>query len=447
MQTRMRMSFAVAAAAALLGGVVAALAEDAPKTAEAAGMVLTTLSPADLDTLEKATGHRLGVQVTAVKADSPAAAAGVKVGDVIFAVGTTGVDSAEKAAAALRGAAGDVLLTVASQATGEWKAVQYTLKLGPAAPGGGGAPVVPPGGPAEPAGLGDPISAYFDMLDFTRTQAWGRPCATPTPERERVAGLVLAGWNQLGAAGQATIMQIPQVWESVRQQWAGADEARKKDLVQAWGRNLLLPNMLYPPPTALQAYRSPGGEVALQYPAGWVVAQQQVAGVPMLALAPPGTETTWEKMLDAPNSPPGALLALVQKDAQLAALPGYAAGVRLLAQLLFKEGLAGFKEIGVIDLGNQGAVITYLGRFPGQQEDKFYWMGAVPFGSSAIVVGRFGGPVAQAEQLVPALHHILGSLKLTPPRPAGGGVQGTWDAAWSRVGVAITKSIWAPSGH
>ena len=85
-----------------------------------------------------------------------------------------------------------------------------------------------------------------------------------------------------------------------------------------------------------------------------------------------------------------------------------------------KEGANTFKEVGVIDLGQEGAVLTYLGKFPGQTEEKFFWVGAVPFGANAIVAGRFGGPTSQAETLVPVLHHLLGSLKLNPPAPPGG---------------------------
>ena len=422
--------------------------QPAPAPVEAAGMVLATLGTEDLDALEQATGKRLGVQVVDVKAGSAAAAAGVKAGDILFTVGKTGVASAEQAADALKAATGEVELVAASTADGNWQAAQYKLKLDgtAAAPAG----VDHGGGVAAPAGgLGDPIAAYFDMLDFTRTNAWGRTCTTQEAERQRVAQLILAHWDELGAQGQTVILGVPQVWAEVKQQWGAADDARKSELKDTWGKNLLAPNMLYAPPAELQTYRSPGGEVALEYPADWVGAQQEVGGVPMLVLVPPGVETTWDKVLDAPNSPPGVLLALAQKDAQLAAIPTFVDGVRLLAQLLFKDSLAGFKEIGVVDLGKQGAVITYRGKFPGQDEERFYWVGAVPFGESAIVAGRFGGPTAQAEKLVPALHHILGSMKLTPPAPPGGGGSGSgaWDAAWSRVDVAITKNIWAPSGN
>lgn len=430
-------------------------AQEPAATAEAAGMTLTTLDPADLDIIAQATGHRLGVQVGEVREGSPAAAAGLKPTTIIFAVGKTGVDTAEKAAAALKAASGIVELACALLVDGQWQAQVIKLNLGAAT--GAGQPKPPAGqigGPAtaddagQPADADDPVNAYFNMMDFTRSKAWNRKVETPLEERARVGEVLRVSWDQLGPQAQAQIQQIPQVWEAVRQQWAKSNAQQRTKLVAAWQTALLTPNQFYPPPATLQSYRSPQGEIALEYPSGWVGAIQEIQGIPMLYLGPPGTETTWDKVLDGPNSPPGALLALVQKDAQMNALPSFVAGARLLAQMLMKNGASGFKEINVLDLGQQGAIITYLGNFPGQQEEKFFWVGAVPFGANAIVAGRFGGPSAQAETLVPALHHVLASMKLTPPAPpGGGGTMGAWEAAWSRVDVAITKQIWAPSGN
>lgn len=434
----------------LLGAMLPAPAQVAN---QAVGLTLATLSAEDLDAIEQAMGRRLGVQVVEVQAGSPAAAAGIKANDVLFAIGPTGVDTAEKAVAALKAATGTVEIVAASMANGEWQAVQYKLTV--AAPAGGGAiggnnaGAGGAGGEAQPLPADDPVNAYFNMMDFVRTQAWGRQIATPAGERQRVAQLILASLDQIGADGQAALAQFPVIWDGLRKQWEAADAPGKAKLRAEWAQKLLFPTQLYPPPAEVQQYKSPGGEVSLSYPGGWVGAIQEFEGIPFMYLGPPGTETTWDKVIVASTSPPGALFALFQLDDQMRQLPSFVAGARLMAQMTFKQDLPNFKEINVLDLGQNGGIITYLGKFAGQTEEKFYWIGAVPFGANAVVAGRLGGPVAQAETLTPGLHHILSTMQLTPPQPAGGGggVSGAWEAAWSRVDVAITKNIWAPSGN
>ena len=102
-------------------------------------MVLQSLSDEDLDAIEKEAGVRAGVFVAEVAPNSPAAAAGVKAGDVIFLIGETPVASAEEAVAALAAAGGEAVIAGATQSGEEYEAAAYTLRLeGMAPPAGGG---------------------------------------------------------------------------------------------------------------------------------------------------------------------------------------------------------------------------------------------------------------------------------------------------------------------
>lgn len=406
------------------------------------GWTLEALDAASLDRIEKAAGRRVGVAVAQVAAGSPAAKAQVKPMDILLVVAGQGVASPAAVEQALQGRTGVINLLAMRPGQNQYETVNLQLDLGGAGAGqAGGQPVA---GGEQP----DPVNAYFDLMDFVRTQAWSRPVSTPVAERHRVGEVLRVSWDQLGAEGQAQIFQLPQVWQALREQWAKASKADRDKLVATWRVVLLTPHQFYPPPGNLQQYRSDGGEVSFEYPGDWTGAVQEIQGIPMVYLGPPGTQTSWEKVLEGATSPPGILLALVEKDAQMNALPSFAAGARLLAQLHFKNAMGNFREIDVIDLQEQGAIITYQGKFPGQQQEQFYWIGAVPFGSKAIVAGRMGGPMAQAEVLLPVMRHLLVSMKLNPPAPpGGGGVVGAWETAWSRVDVAITKNIWAPSGN
>jgi hypothetical protein len=65
------------------------------------------------------------------------------------------------------------------------------------------------------------------------------------------------------------------------------------------------------------------------------------------------------------------------------------------------------------------------------------------FACSQVFAGRVGGPVAQAMDLLPGFHHILSTLRLSPPSASGGGeAYGSWTAAWSKVSTAIVANIW-----
>jgi hypothetical protein len=113
-------------------------------------------------------------------------------------------------------------------------------------------------------------------------------------------------------------------------------------------------------------------------------------------------------------------------------------GARLLAQLLIPNGISNLREIQALPIGEIGAVITVAGKFPGQNEEKFYWIGVTKFGEGKIFAGRMGGKVSEADTLLPVFTYMLATLQLNPPAPAGGGggggVSGAWEAAWAPSG-------------
>jgi hypothetical protein len=148
-------------------------------------------------------------------------------------------------------------------------------------------------------------------------------------------------------------------------------------------------------------------------------------------------------VLSTQASPPGALFALIEIDNQMRQM-SYVQGARYLSQILMPGAAANFKEVQATPIGQVGAILTLRGTFPGQSEERFYWIGITAFGGNQVFAGRMGGAIAQAMDLLPGFHHVLSTLQLNPPRPAGGGGEayGSWTAAWSKVSTAIVADIW-----
>lgn len=427
------------------------LAQD---TAEAHGIVLRTLSKDDLDGIERGLGRRTGVEVVEVKPGGAGAAVGMKPG-VMMNVGASVILTAQEAANALKAAAGEVQVIVMTQKGEEdWEPIQYTLKLtgaGDGLTGQLGQTGQPQVGQADalPPPSQDPIIAYFDLMDFVRSQAWNRKVVTPPQERQRVAMLAQQYFNEMSQQDQMQLLAVPQAWATVQANWKKANEAERNHQRAQWREQILLPTNLLPPPANVQTFAAEGNLVAFEYPAEWTGGLQEIQGINFLFIGPNGSQAQWEQVLDTPQSPSGALFALFEMTPEMQQLPNWVAGARYLAQQLMPQGLQSFKETSALPIGEEGAVITIQGKFPGQNQEKFYWIGVAKFGSDKVFAGRLGGDVSEADDLLPGFRHMLASLKLNPPRPAGGvsGAGGSWEAAWSRVDVAITKNIWAPSGN
>jgi len=238
------------------------------------------------------------------------------------------------------------------------------------------------------------------------------------------------------------LMALPRAWADLQQSWKAMGETDRGKKRAEWRDQILLPNNFFAPPARVQSFTAQGNLLGFEYPAAWTGGWQIIDGTPFLFVGPGGAQTSWDKVLNTPISPPGALFALVTIDNQMRQM-SYVQGARYLIQLLMPGAAAAFKEVQVTPIGQIGAIITLRGKFPGQSEERFYWIGITAFGASQVFAGRMGGPVAEAMDLLPGFHHILSTLRLSPPSASGGGeAYGSWTAAWSKVSTAIVADIW-----
>ncbi len=277
----------------------------------------------------------------------------------------------------------------------------------------GPAPVTAPTGGAA----GDPLTAYLDMLDFVRSEAWGRQLATPPAERQRLAQLLQEADAETRQAVEQELAQVPPVWADLQRKWAAADDQRKAEQRELWRKQVLLPSFVYPPPLETETFRAPDDRVVFERPKDWIMAQAEDEGTQYLYMGPPGTETTWEQVADPAASPPGAFFAILPLPDELRNVEP-AEGVRILAQQYVCPPGANMSEVGAEPLGD-GVVLTLRGTYPGSQEERFYWVGLVKYGPDHLLAGRLGGPLSKADQLVPVFAHMIMTMELNPP--TGGG--------------------------
>jgi hypothetical protein len=138
-----------------VGPFAGPLPSDTP-AAKAAGLELRALEAKDLDALQAATGHRVGVLVTAVAAGSPAAKGDLRVDDLLIGVAGAKVDSPEAVEAAFAGKAGRVEAALLRRGAAGYEAIPASMDL-PAAK--------PPGAEAAPEGRKG--TTYRHPIGFT----------------------------------------------------------------------------------------------------------------------------------------------------------------------------------------------------------------------------------------------------------------------------------------
>lgn len=450
--------------------------------AQTVGLVLQALSKEDLETIQAQTGHRVGVLVIQVSPGSAAGKAGFKGRDVLLPVGHQGVDSPAAVEQALAGKASAEILLMRPGGN-KYEALKVTLEI-PAAsvPASsvkpsevqsklqaleathqagllsdeeyarkkaellGSAAAEPTVSVSQGEGIvpgesspGDPVNAYFDMLDFVRTQAWERPTITSAAGRQRVAALLKESEAELGPQVKSAIQQIPHVWAALQKRWAESSAEKRAEQREFWRTQLLLPNQIVPPPENTETFHARGDTVQFDYPSGWIQAQTEGEGTPLLYLGPPATETSWEQVLDGANSPPGVLFAIAPID-EVEGM-GFLDTARGIAQRYVTGNAPEMKEVQALNLG-KGALVSFVGRFPGQTEEKFYWVGVVPVGSEHFLVGRFGGTAAQAETLLPAFLNVLATLEIKPPDDSEELRSLTIGLATSIIGNAVVSTNW-----
>ena len=270
----------------------------------------------------------------------------------------------------------------------------------------------------------DPVDAYFSLMDFVRSEAWGRGFNTPVQERQRVAALLQKALPSFDQQSQAAVQQIPQQWASVQKMWAGFSDENKTQQRQYWRKQLLLPTQFFPPPPDVRSFQSEAKNLSFQYPSNWILAQTRDDATRYMFVTPQGTESTWETVADPANSPGGAFFSVAPIDEELRGIGTYVEGARILASRYVTGEAPQMKEIFQFDDKQEGGLVAFSGKLQGQTEERFYWVGLVRFGPDFLIAIRFGGPVAQADRLVPAFYHILSTLEIIPPDGGGAGYTG-----------------------
>jgi hypothetical protein len=315
-----------------------------------------------------------------------------------------------------------------------WKALLSSFNVG-----GPAASVTP-----TVSSPGDPVNAYYNMMDFIRTEAWKRSVTTSGDERQRVADLLQQGRGEMDQQTQAAIQQIPQTWTNLQKAWSQASKEKKDAQREFWRKQLLVPSQLFVPPAENGTFKGSNDRIVFDYPPNWVVAQTENEGTQYLYLGPPGTQASWDQVVNASTSPAGALFIVSPLDEELKSLNSYLEGARFIAQRFVTANAPDFKEIDAMELGEEGAVITLLGHYPGQSEETFFWVGVVRYGPDYLFAGRLGGPTSQAETLVPAFGCMLTTMELKPPGGGGGGGAGaaTVDYYAARCGNIATSGPW-----
>ena len=307
----------------------------------------------------------------------------------------------------------------------------FTLPLNSAQSGGLTSP--PAGIPTiQPITDSNLIPLYFDLLDYLRSQALGRTFKTPQTERQRVTDMIVPNWRNLDTGTQETLLAMAQTAQTIKSTYEALAPADKKQVLEEWKQIVLSPQWLYAPMQNMATYQN--GAFSFGFPANW----QYAEGDGYMFLGP-SLDSTWEQVNSANSTPSGMLLMAFSND-----LTGQS--YLEVAKMAANSYVNGLQEI--ISFGSQsGAIVVLNGKFPNQNEEKFFWMALVPAGN-LLLLARMGGPIAQVDTLVPAFYAILNSMNWS--ESASGGDSGytkgeagyAFDAAWGRMSNAIVKDIW-----
>lgn len=295
--------------------------------------------------------------------------------------------------------------------------------------------------------LGNIIPLYFDLMDFMRTEALGDNCVTTQQERQRVAALVTAAWPQLDAQTQNTLIQIAQISLAVKANWKGLSQAEKDTLKAEWKKLVLSPNWIYPPLDNPKTYTN-GSTVYFNYPADWTGGEAASGGIGYLFLGENGSSASWEQVGVAASSPTGALYALSPVTAEVQGMSSMQLA-RQCADMFVTAAAPDMKVINSIET-QLGAAIILNGHYPDQTEEKFCWIIIIPSGNEYALI-RMGGPVSQADTLVPEFYNMLATLQWSKPVQSSGGsssysggeAYNAFDTAWSSLSSSVVSNIWA----
>jgi hypothetical protein len=163
--------------------------------------------------------------------------------------------------------------------------------------------------------------------------------------------------------------------------------------------------MIFPPLDHPQLYSSSAG--SFEYPSGWNGGQTEANGTGYLFLGPGGAGASWDQVLNTATTPAGALIIQAPLTADLQSMTSR--DIAHLYEGQYVAGASGFKEILATGTA-QAAMVVVHGTFPGQSQEKFYWIIVLPQGDH-FVICRMGGPVSQSDSLVPDFWNMLTSVQ------------------------------------
>jgi hypothetical protein len=278
------------------------------------------------------------------------------------------------------------------------------------------------------------IPLYFDLLDYMRTESLGRQFVTPQAERQRVAALILSSWSSLDAQTQATLVDIASAAQTIKSDMASMSQSERAQVLDQWRQVVLSPLWVYAPPSGAQLYSS--GAFSFSFPGTWGLAEGQG-----YLFAGPSLDTTWDEVDYANTSPPGMLMIAYPNSAGTQSYLD-------LAQGAAGNFIGGLQELCSFGSG-AGAIVVANGKFPGQVEEKFFWLAVIPCGD-LLILARMGGPVAQADVLVPEFYNIVNSMSYQGASQGSGSstpgeTSRAFDNAWGQLSNAVVSNIWAPS--
>ena len=392
------------------------------------GLEFQSLNSEQLDRVREELGKRAGVLIADVRAGSAAAAAGVRKGDLLLLVGDTPVDSPKAVRLALEGPARVRLTLLRSGEFLQLDVVSATPAASPQAPQ-----------PAGPASVESIVEAYFDMLDFCRSQAWQRKSTTPAATRARAVRLLAGAVGDIDARTGTALRQIPEAWSLLQREWAAASEEVRKRQRAFWIQTLLSPNPLLPPPEHAVEFSSKGGSVRFSHPADYFIAQTEADDDQFLFCGRRGTETDWSRALDPRTSPAGMLLVITPIDQALLDAKTYIGAARLIARRFVSAGSPKMTELNTLDYGKAGFVVM-AGQFAERSESSFCWVGTLRYDSTHLLVCRVIGPMDRVEELLPVFSHMLASARIESPEQQAAGL--AVDLYAAMVGNTVVSAGW-----
>lgn len=281
------------------------------------------------------------------------------------------------------------------------------------------------------------VDAYFDMTDFIRTQAWGRAWVTEPARRQEVLEVVTRQFVDFDQELQVALLDQPNRWTKLQEDWAALDDAGRAGLVERWRAELLLPTSLCLSSAKRTPYISEMGFISAFFPADWQTTQIQTDSNSLIATGPAGSNADWGTVTDASRCPDGALFVGGVRDDRMQGMDSLIDGAKLGVRLFITQRLPDFEQKLELDLGASGLVVMQ-GERPNEEGEYCFWMAVTLLDEQTYLASVFGTHVATAPEIVPHLFEILWSAEIID--------QATGESRSMQTELlraAMTNEVWA----